>query len=57
MLRFQFEFQLISPTDTKIKFHTGFLAVWFFRTHTVFSFEMIAVTIDKPEKIKIMCEH
>jgi hypothetical protein len=33
MLRFQADFQFISPTDTKIKFLTGFLAVWFFRTH------------------------
>jgi hypothetical protein len=34
VLRFQFDFQLISPTDTKIKFPAaGFLAVSFFRTH------------------------
>jgi len=36
VLRFQSDFQLNSPTDTKIKFLAGFLAVLFFRTHAIF---------------------
>jgi hypothetical protein len=57
VLRFQFDFQLISPTDTKIKFSRRLFSCLVLQNTRFFSFEMIPVTIDKPKKIKIVREH
>jgi len=52
VLRFQFDFQLISPTDTKIKFPRRLFSCLVLQNTRFFSFEMIPVHNRQTKKNK-----